>query len=97
KQFNTIRDYKSGAKALDLFLAEYPGSPYRENALYQKFLANYYLGMNSILAKQEERLNEAITAYNSFKKFYPESEFMKEADRMLNNINKELERFNKNT
>jgi len=97
KQYNTIRDYKAGAKALDLFLSEYPGSPFREEALYQKFLSYYYLGMNSILAKQEERLTEAINSYNSFKKFYPESEFMKEADRMLENINKELERFNKNT
>jgi len=97
KQYSTIRDYKPAVKALDLFLAEYPGSPYRENALYEKYLATYYLAMNSILAKQEERLNEAIVAYNSFKKFYPESEFLKEADRMLENINKELERFNKNT
>jgi outer membrane protein assembly factor BamD len=35
KGYNTISDYKS-AIALENFVADYPGTPYKEDALYYK-------------------------------------------------------------
>ena len=34
KQYNTIRDYTSAIKVLNSFISDYPGTPYREDALY---------------------------------------------------------------
>jgi outer membrane protein assembly factor BamD len=44
--------------ALDNFIADYPGTPYKD-ALYYKFDSAYQLGINSVPAKMEERLNVA--------------------------------------
>jgi outer membrane protein assembly factor BamD len=37
KGYNTISDFKSALVALDNFIADYPGTPYKEDALYYKF------------------------------------------------------------
>jgi outer membrane protein assembly factor BamD len=55
--YNTISDFKSALVALDNFIADYPGTPYKEDALYYKFDSAYQLGINSVPAKMEERLN----------------------------------------
>jgi outer membrane protein assembly factor BamD len=37
--YNTISDFKS-VVALDNFIVDYPGTPYKEDALYYKFDSN---------------------------------------------------------
>ena len=44
KQYYTIRDYKAAIKSLDNFIGSYPGTPYREDAL---FITNFFLPMKS--------------------------------------------------
>ena len=43
KQYYTIRDYNSAIKALDNFMADYPGTIFREEALYYRWLSTYCL------------------------------------------------------
>ena len=50
--------------------------------MYYRLDSAYKLGINSVKAKQETRLKVAINYYNSFKKFYPNSDLMVEADKM---------------
>ncbi|WP_136666850.1 outer membrane protein assembly factor BamD [Flavobacterium sp. H122] len=95
KQYNTISDYKAAIKALDNFIADYPGTVYKEKALFYKLDSSYQLAVNSIPSKMEERLNEAKTAYNSLIKFKADTEFKKEADDMLARIEKDLQQFQK--
>jgi outer membrane protein assembly factor BamD len=45
KGYNTISDFKS-VVALDNFIADYPGTPYKEDALFYKFDSN--LRLNSV-------------------------------------------------
>ena len=40
KQYYTIRDYASAIKSLDKFIADNPGSIFREEALYFKWLVS---------------------------------------------------------
>jgi outer membrane protein assembly factor BamD len=87
KQYNSIAyfessDYLAAIKAFDNFLADFPGTSFREEAMYYRLDSAYKLGINSVKAKQETRLNVAINYYNSFKKFYPNSDLMVEADKM---------------
>lgn len=99
KQYYTISDhrfeYNAALKALDNFISDYPGTPYKEEALYLKFSTAYKLAMNSVQYKKEERLNAAKSYYNSFVKFSANSEFKPNADDMLATIDKELQQFSK--
>ncbi|AEW86239.1 outer membrane protein assembly factor BamD [Flavobacterium columnare NBRC 100251 = ATCC 23463] len=95
KQYNTISDYKAALKALDNFLIDYPGTVYKEKALFYKLDSAYKLAINSVTTKMEERLKEARLAYNGLMKFKADSSFKKEADQMLVRIEKDLQQFQK--
>lgn len=75
-------DYEASIKAFDNFLLEYPGTPFREEAMYYRFDSAYKLGINSVEYKREERLTTAVKYYNSFNKAYPESQHSAEAEKM---------------
>ncbi|GGH47661.1 outer membrane protein assembly factor BamD [Mangrovimonas yunxiaonensis] len=98
KQYNKIAgytgDYEASIKAFDNFIFDFPGSSLREDALFYKLDSAYKLAMNSIASKKETRLENAKAYYNSFKKAYAASEHIKEADKMIIDINNELETFN---
>lgn len=93
KQYNTISDYKAAIKALDNFIADYPGTPFKEKALYYKFDSSYQLAINSVPSKMEERLNAAKTAYSALIKFNSGTEYKEKADEMLARIDKDLQQF----
>lgn len=95
KQYNTISDYKAAIKVFDNFLADFPGTIYKEKALYYKLDSNYKLAINSIPSKMEERLIDAKAAYNSLIKFKADTEFKSTADEMLAKIEKDLQQFQK--
>ena len=93
--YNKISDFKSALIALDNFIIDYPGTPYKEKALYYKLDSAYQLAINSIPTKMEERLNAAKTAYSNLLKFNSNTEFKQKADDMLERINKDLKQFSK--
>lgn len=95
KQYNTISDYKAAIKVLDNFVADYPGTPYKEAALFYKFDSAYKLAINSVPSKMEERLNTAKVAYAGLIKFKADTEYKEKADNMLATIDKELQQFSK--
>ncbi|MBY0487453.1 MAG: outer membrane protein assembly factor BamD [Flavobacteriaceae bacterium] len=95
KQYNTISDFKAAQIALDNFISDFPGTPFKEDALYYKLDSAYKLAINSVPQKMEERLNSAKTAYNGLIKFNASSKYKSQADVMLVRINKELQQFSK--
>ncbi len=95
KQYNTISDYKAALVALNNFIDEYPGTPYKEAALYYRLDSAYKLAINSVPAKMEERLKNAKAAYSNLVKFKVDSEYKAKADEMLAKIDEELKQFSK--
>lgn len=91
RQYYHMEDYIAAIVAFDNLLADFLGTSYREEALYLKFKSAYYLGMNSIFSKKEERLNDAIKFHERFKKSFPQSEYLKETNTLIPNIEKELQ------
>ena len=87
KQYYTIRDYKSAIKSLDNFIAEYPGTTFREGAMYYEFLATYEIAINSVLNKQKERLNDLIVLYDNILRYYPETIYAEDLSEKYNSIN----------
>ena len=95
KGYNTISDYKSAIVSLDNFIADYPGTPFKEDALYYKLDSAYQLGINSVPSKMQDRLNVAKTAYSNLIKFKADTKYKKIADAMSARIEKDLKNFTK--
>jgi outer membrane protein assembly factor BamD len=95
KQYNTISDHKAALVALDNFIDAYPGTPYKESALFYRFDSAYKLAINSVPAKMEERLKNAKTAYSNLVKFKDDSKYKGKADEMLAKIDQQLKQFSK--
>lgn len=95
KQYNKLGEFnydmlKSAIASLDNFVSDFPGSIYREEALYIKVEASTNLALNSFESLKPERLQTAKAAYNNLKKQYPETKYAEEADDLLQTIEKEL-------
>lgn len=95
KQYDQIRDYKASIKSFNNFLLEFPGTSLRSEAMFYRLDAAYNLAILSIDQLKEERLNNAIGYFNSLKKSFPNSEFMEDAAKMNEELNKELSTFTK--
>ncbi len=86
-----ILDYSiSAVAALDNFISDHPGTIFREEALYLKLVATSNLALNSTENRKQERLETAESAYKNLLRYYPKTSFIKEANDLMENINKEL-------
>jgi len=94
KQYNTISDFKASIKSFDNFVLNYPGSKLREEALYLRLDSAFKLAVNSVPWKKEDRLNTAKSYYQGFKKKYPSSGYSTEVDKMMTDLEKELQAYN---
>lgn len=97
KQYNTIgeftRDYNAAIIALDNFVFNFPGSKYKEDALYYKYDAMFKLATNSIPSKKQERLNSAKTYYQNLVKFKADTKYLEKSSKMLEIVEKELKQY----
>ncbi len=97
KQFNKLGhfDYTfltPAIAAFDNFISDYPGSIFREEALYLKFESATEFGLNSFVKLKPERMENAKTAYNTLKKQFPETKYADDAAKWLEKIEKDLGR-----
>ena len=83
--------YKAAIVAFDNFLSEHLGTKYKEDVLFYKAKAAYYLALNSVEKKKEERLKKAVKAFERFKRNFPESKYTGQADNMLKKLKSILE------
>ncbi len=95
KGYHTISDYKSALVALDNFISDYPGTPYKEQALFYRFDSAYQLAINSVPSKMEERLKNAVVAHSNLMKFNANTSYKEKADEMFAKIEKNLQQFPK--
>lgn len=95
KIYNNIGNYKAAIVAMDNFVINFPGTSYKEKALFYKLDSAYKLAINSSPLKMEERLNKAKSDYMGFIKYYSESKYKLEADDMLARIENDLRQFSK--
>lgn len=95
KIYNNISNFKAAMVAFDNFIIDYPGTPYKEDALFYKFDSAYQLAINSVPSKMEERLNTAKAAYNSLMKHKADTNYKAKADEMLARIETDLKQFTK--
>ena len=82
--------YKSAIIALKNNLKDYPDTKYREDILFHILKSGFLLAENSVQKKQNERYSAAIDYYYQFVAEYPESKYLKEAERFFKNAEKQL-------
>ncbi|MBT8264991.1 MAG: outer membrane protein assembly factor BamD [Bacteroidia bacterium] len=98
KQYNKIgpytRDYQAAIKAFDNFLVNFPGSSFREEAMFYRLDSAYKLAVNSVAWKIKERSENALAFYNQFIKAFPNSQRLGETETMREELKALLENIN---
>jgi len=99
KQYNTTAnydssDYEASISAFEDFLFEYPGSAFREDAMFYRFDSAYKLAINSIEYKKQNRLAIAKTYYDALMRYYPESKYKNELADMNSNMESAMAQYN---
>ncbi len=87
------RDYNSAITAFDNFLDSFPGSVFREDALFYKFDSAHKLAVNSVKWKQNERTEKALKYYRSLMRYFPETKYLAQTQLM----HEELQNIKNNT
>ena len=85
-QYNVLTDYQAAIKSFENFLIEFPGSDLREKALYYRFDSAYKLAINSVVWRQQERIENVVSYFNSFKNNFKESEFLEEMESKMSEL-----------
>ena len=90
KQYYHIEDYTAAINAFDIFISDYLGTSFREEAMYYRFLAAYDLSVKSVFSKKEARLKDALKSYERLERNYPESEYLEDSKKILEDLNERL-------
>ncbi|MBT9188536.1 outer membrane protein assembly factor BamD [Zobellia sp. B3R18] len=98
KQFNKLGQFDytfltPAVAAFDNFVSDFPGSIYREDAMFYRFESASRFALNSFERLQEERLKEAIADYNALKKQFPKTKYADKADKILEKVQLQLQGF----
>lgn len=81
RQYLKLRYYKAAIVALENFIKNFPDSRYVEEAHFLMMVSEYRLAEESIKARQIERYQEVVNDYLQFVDRFPDSPFLKEAER----------------
>ncbi|MDC8000345.1 outer membrane protein assembly factor BamD [Aequorivita todarodis] len=90
KQYLHVEDYKAAIGAFDNFITDNPGSHYRKDAFYGRFVSAYKLAINSIPSLVQERLVTAKGYYKNFMKYYKDTELAPEATEIYEDIERRI-------
>jgi outer membrane protein assembly factor BamD len=91
KLYYDLGYYKSAIIALRNSLQRYPDTQFREDLLYLILRSSYLLADNSVESKRMDRFQATVDEYLTFKSEFPESEYIRDADRMYRSAQKILE------
>jgi outer membrane protein assembly factor BamD len=76
-----LKYYQAAIIAFDNFRKNFPDSQFLEQIAYMKVLAQFKLAEQSIASKQLERYSATLEFYKELVDNYPQSQFLKEAQR----------------
>ncbi|MBO7114871.1 MAG: outer membrane protein assembly factor BamD [Bacteroidaceae bacterium] len=83
-------NYRSCIVVAQNALRDYPYTKYREKLSILVLKAKFQMAQESVLSKRDDRYRDAIDEYYAFKNEFPESSYMKEAEKMFRISTKNL-------
>jgi len=96
RQYLRVKNFKAAVLALKNFTQDFPDSRYLEEALYLRIDAQHQLAQKSLPSLQEERYKLVTEMYLEFLDNYPQSKFLKDAERLYADSLEKLNQFKKN-
>ncbi len=93
KLYYRLRRYKSALVAFKNFKNDYPDSNYNEEIAFLNVETAYDYASVSLPSRQEERYRNAVDFYLEFIDKYPNSEFLKDAEKIYSKSIEELTKF----
>jgi len=82
KHYLQLRMYQAAIITFDNFRKNFPDSKYLEEITYLKVVAQFDLAERSFASLQPKRFQTVIDLYQEFVDAYPQSKFLKDAERM---------------
>ncbi len=87
-----LASLKSAVISIENFRRDFPDSKFNEELAYMKVDAQYTLAKSSFADKQKDRYQNAVKYYKDFVDKYPQSGYLKDAEKLYSNSEEELER-----
>tara|TARA_R110002073_G_scaffold8207_7_gene45909 strand:- start:21196 stop:22017 length:822 start_codon:yes stop_codon:yes gene_type:complete len=84
-----FRNYNAAIVVFDNLISDYLGTTLKEEALYYRLKAYHDLVLVSGPRRKEERIKDAISAYDKLKRNFPSTKYLSDSDKMLATIQKE--------
>jgi len=82
RQYLRVKNYKAAVIAFGNFQKDFPDSRFQEESAWLRVDAQYQLANKSMPNLQEERFKTVLELYQEFIDSYPESRFLREAERL---------------
>ncbi len=93
KLYYKLRRYKSALVVYDNFSKDFPDSDYNEEVYYLEIETSHDYAKASIRKRQEERYRNTINFYLAFLDKYPNSKFLKDAEKIYAKSIEEITKF----
>lgn len=97
KQYVKTRQYQAAVSRIDRFFQEYPMSSFREELLFLSIESHYEFAKGSVESKKIERFRSTIETYITFANLFPNSRYIKDAERIYNNCRSEVDKLTQTT
>jgi len=92
KLYYNLEYYKAAITALNNYLVDYPGSDFKEDALYYRYISASELALKSVESKKEKRLQKAIEYYHNFIAKSKNQDYKKDAEKLYKKLQISLEK-----
>lgn len=90
KLYSRTMNYRAAVTASEIFISNYPVSPYKEEAGYILINNSYLLTKNSIDSKKLERTAQTLERYRTFVSEFPTSKYVKGLKSIKDEMEKQL-------
>jgi len=80
KQYLKTENYKAAHQAFGNLFKDYPGTRFREEAMFLQVKSDYLFAINSTESKMFERHESTVKSYLNFVAAFPKSQWLKEAE-----------------
>jgi len=90
KLYYNLGQYKASITALNNSLDDYPETKHREELMYLLLRSSFLLADNSVPSRKKERFQSTVDEYYSFVGEFPQSAYVRDAQRMYERANRFL-------
>ena len=92
KLYFDMEEYKASVVAFENLITNYPGTEYKELALFTMLKAQFAYASKSIESKKEERYKNTLDIYYKLVDNFPQSRYLRDAEKIFEGSKSELKK-----